>query len=146
MPVNGYTVGRDITVNMVGPDGVQIILPPDQVTGFDKRPLKREDWSRPLNGPPQPLYMPDGWHITFDADRKDETLDTYQSDQEQAYWAGENMLSGTILETITETDGSVTQYRYDGVQFWVEEPGNAKADGLVKQRVTGAASRRRRVK
>lgn len=145
MPVNGYTVGRDVSVNIVGSDGVQIIIPPDQVTHFDAKPMKREDWSRPLNVPPKPLYMPDGWRLTIEVDRKDASLDTYMSDLEQAYWAGENMLPGTIMETVTEDDGTTTQYRYDGVMLWVDDPGNYRADTRVTQRIVGAASKRIRV-
>lgn len=145
MPVNGFTVGRDITVNIVGPDGVNIVLPPDQVTNFDAKPLKREDWSRPLNSPPKPLYMPDGWRGTIECDRKDSSLDNYQNSVEQAYWAGENMLSGTVLATITEGNGTTSQWLYEGCQFWVEETGNYRADGKVAQRVEFCASRRRNV-
>lgn len=90
MPVNGYTVGRDTTVNMTGPNGTNIILPPDQVTNFDAKPLKREEVSRPLNSPPKFLYMPDGWRLTIEADRQDASLDQYMSDVEQAFWAGAN--------------------------------------------------------
>lgn len=146
MPVNGYTVGRDVTVNMVGPDGVNIILSPEQITNFTAKPLKREDWSRPLNSPPQPLYMPDGWKITIACDRKDASLDSYQSDVEQAYWSGQNMLAGTILQTVIEANGTTTQYRFDSVQFWIEEPGNYVADGKVNQHIEASAATRKRVK
>lgn len=145
MPVNGFTVGRDTTVNMTGPNGTNIILPPDQVTNFDAKPLKREDVSRPLNSPPKFLYMPDGWRLTIEADRKDASLDQYMADVEQAFWAGAAVNAGTVFQTITEPDGSVTQWQYEGCQFWVEELGNYRADGKVAQRIEGAASRRRRV-
>jgi hypothetical protein len=145
MPVNGYSVGRDVTVTISGPGGTTIVIPASAVTAFDKRPGKREDYSRPLNSPPIPLYMPDGWRGTFSVDRQDPTLDTFQASQEANFWAGQNTLSGTILESITETNGSTSQYRYDDVMYWVDEPGAASADRKISQRVEWTAGRRTRV-
>jgi len=144
MPVNGYTVGRDVTVTISGAGGNNIIISSDQVTHFEARPVKRQDWARPLNLPPRPLYMPDGWQGTFEVDRADATLDSYQADLESEFWNGQNILAGTLLETITEDDGSVTQYQFDGVMYWVEEPGAFRVDGIVRQRVEFCAGRRRR--
>lgn len=143
MPVNGYTTGRDVTVTIVGPGGTNVILDPTQVTQFDAKPLKKEDWSRPLNLPPIPLYMPDGWRGTIQADRKDSSLDDMQDAQELSFWAGQNMRSGTIMETITESDGSLTQRRFDNCQFWVEEPGAYHGEGKITQRVEFCASTRK---
>lgn len=145
MPVNGFTVGRDVLVTIGGPGGANIVIPAFQVTKFTKRPLKKEDWSRPLNGPPIPLYMPDGWRGTVDVDRADATLDTFQAALEATYYAGQNTLSGTILESITENNGSNTQYRYDGVMFWIEEPGDAHQDKKIDQKLDWCASTRKRV-
>jgi hypothetical protein len=142
MPVNGYSVGRDVTVTVAGPGGTSIVIPASEITAFDKRPLKREDVSRPLNSPPMFLYMPDGWRGTFSVDRQDSTLDSFQAALEAAFWAGTNSLSGTILETITEPDGSTSQYRYNGVMLWVDEPGSAAADRKISQRVEWSASTR----
>jgi hypothetical protein len=99
MPVNGYSVGRDVTVTISGPGGTSIVIPASAITSFNKRPGKREDYSRPLNSPPIPLYMPDGWRGTFSVDRQDPTFDTFQASQEANFWADQNVLSGTILES-----------------------------------------------
>lgn len=145
MPVNGYTVGRDLVVTMAGPGGQSIVIDSDQVTHFDAKPLKREDFARPLNSPPRPLYIPDGWRGTVEVDRADATLDTFQSNQEANFWNGQNILSGTMLETITEDDGSVTQYQFTSVMYWVEEPGTYRADGKVMQRIDFCAGQRKRI-
>lgn len=145
MPVNGFTVGRDVTITMVGANGVDLVLAPDQITNFDAKPIKKEDWSRPLNLPPKPLYLPDGWRGTVQLDRQDSSLDQFQSDYEQQYWNGENMLPGTILQTITEDDGTTTQYRFDGCMFWVEEPGQWHDGGKISQRMEFCASTRKKL-
>lgn len=145
MPINGFTVGRDVSVQASAPGGASMIIPSTDVVHFEKRPLRREDWSRPLNSPPIPLYQPDGWRGNIGVDRQDATLDTFQAGLEAAYWAGQNTQSSTILETITEVNGSITQYRYDGCMFWVEDPGPATADRRLVQRLEFCASTRKRV-
>lgn len=145
MPINGFTVGRDVTVTLAGPGGTTIVIPASEVTHFEKRPLRREDWSRPLNSPPIPLYQPDGWRGQVGIDRQDASLDTFQANLEAQFWAGQNILSGWILETVTETNGTQTQYRYDDVMYWVEDPGMATADRRVQQRLDFCAGTRKRV-
>lgn len=145
MPVNGYTVGRDVTVTLSGPGGTTIVIPASQITHFDAKPLKREEWARPLNSPPQPIYMPDGWRGTVEVDRLDATLDTFQSRLESNFWGGINTANGTAIETITEDNGSITQYQFNNVMYWVEDPGTFRADGIVRQRMEFCAGQRIRI-
>jgi hypothetical protein len=145
LPVNGFTVGRDISITLAGPGGGTIVIPASAVTHFTKRPLKKDDWSRPLNSPPIPLYLADGWRGTVDIDRQDASLDTFQANLEASYWAGQNILSGTMLESITETNGTSSQYRYDDVMYWVEDPGDGTPDKKVSQRIEWCCGTRKRV-
>lgn len=143
MPVNGYTVGRDVVVVFNQPGAGNLIggtiIESAQIISFDAKPMKREVWARPLNSPPMPIYMPDGWKGTISVERKDATLDTYQSVIEQDFWSGTNVASGTITETITEVNGGTTVITYTGCMFWVDDPGAYKADGTVVQRMEFSA-------
>lgn len=142
MPINGYTVGRDVTVNLQSPEGGLtggIVINPNQVTSFDARTMKREDWARPLNVPPMPIYMPDGWRGTLTVDRMDDTLDVYQDTIESDFWNGNNISAGTIRETITEVNGTITVKTYTNCMFWVDDLGSFRADGIVRQRVEFSA-------
>ena len=145
MPVNGFTVGRDVTVTLAGPGGTGIVIPANSVTHFTKRPIKKEDWSHPLNLPPIPLILHDGWRGTVEVDRQDSTLDSFQAALEANYWAGLNNLSGTILESITETTGKNSQFRYDDVLYWVSEPGDGTPDRKLSQRIEWACGTRKQV-
>jgi hypothetical protein len=140
MPFNGFTVGSDVTVSVAGPGGTAIVIPASEITAFDKRPMKREAVSRPLNGPPIFLYMPDGWRGTFGVDRQHSTLESFQAQLEASFFAGTNLLSGTILETITEPNGTTSHYQYTGVMLWVEDPGAAMAERKITQRVEWCAT------
>lgn len=145
MPVNGFTVGRDVTITISGPGNTSIVIPADQVTSFDAKPGKREVWSRPLNQPPMPVYMPDGWRGRVTIDRSDATLDTFLANLESSFWNGQNQLPGSVLETITEDDGSVTQWQFPQAMFWVDDPGTYHADGIVAQHLEFCAGQRKRV-
>jgi hypothetical protein len=145
MPVNGYTVGRDVTITLAAQGGTSIVIASSQVTQFDAKPAKKEDWSRPLNLPPMPIYIPDGWTGTVTVDRQDDTLDAFQASLEANFWAGGNTPSGTILETITESNGSVTQWQYNNAMFWVADPGRFQADGKVSQTLDFCSGTRVRI-
>lgn len=145
MPVNGFTVGRDVTITITGPGATTIVISSDQVTQFDAKAGKREVWSRPLNSPPRPVYMPDGWQGTIHVDRSDATLDTFLANLELNFWNGQNTLPGSVLETITEDDGSITQWHFPNCMFWVTDPGAYHADGIVQQRLEFCCGTRVRV-
>jgi hypothetical protein len=129
---------------MAGSGGT-IVIPSAQVTHFDAKPIKKEAWSRPLNSPPQPIYMPDGWKGTIMVDRADATLDTFQAGLESAFWNGQNTLSGTIMQTITEDNGGTTQFQFINVMFWIEAPGAYAVDGIIKQTIEFCSGERKRV-
>jgi hypothetical protein len=144
LPVNGFTVGRDVTITMAGSGGT-IVIPSAQVTHFAAKAMKKQTWSRPLNSPPQPIYMPDGWQGSVSVDRADSTLDTFQSTLESNFWNGRNTLAGTIMQTITEDDGSTTQFQFINAMFWIENVGDYAADGIVKQSIEFCSGERKRV-
>lgn len=147
MPVNGYTVGRDVTVTMIDrQNGVagrsgRLVIDSANVVSFDAKALKKEDWARPLNSPPMPLYIPDGWRGTLEIDRTDNTADLYQQNIEDRFWNGGNTTSGSIQELINEPDGSKTVKQYTQAMFWVEDTGTYRADGKVVQRIEWSAGR-----
>jgi hypothetical protein len=145
LPVNGFSVGRDYMIAINGPGGTTAVIPSSQITNFTKSPKKREDWSRPLNLPPIPLYVPDGWQGGCSIDREDNTLDTFQASNEANFWAGQSVLSGTIIESVTEPSGTVSQFRYDDVMFWVSNPGSATVDRKVEQHLEWCSGTRKRI-
>ena len=79
--------------------------------------------------------FPDGWEGSFDVARQDSTLDDYFAMLEAAQYAGANIAAGTIHETITEVNGTLSQYMYTGVQLFFDDAGNYKALSNVIQKV-----------
>ena len=101
--------------------------------------------SDPIGSPPIFGIVYDGWSIAIKLDRRDPTVDRYFAQREADYWAGVNLVSGTILESIREVDGSVSQYQYTGVVLKYDDAGDWKSDSFVSISLTGMASRRIRV-
>jgi hypothetical protein len=61
---------------------------------------------------------------------------------ENAYFGGQNIPPGTITETIQNPDGSISQYRYTGVMFDLNDLGAREPTKVIKQKLGFVASRR----
>ncbi|WP_118181301.1 hypothetical protein [Paraburkholderia phosphatilytica] len=139
MPLNGFTVGRDLAVNIqtsTGPMSLSLI------TKFTARPETTDVKVKGLDGRTRHLIFPDGWAGSFEVERQDATIDTFIALQEANYYAGMNLEASTITETITEVDGSVSQFIYTGVIFKLDDAGDWAGDATVKQKLAFVAETR----
>lgn len=142
MPVDGFSVGRDYTLTIVTSRGT-LDLP--GLTNFSKRPEWTDVKVKLITGRTRHARFPDGWTGTFDVERMDSTVDDYFAQLEADYYVGVNEKPGTITETISEVDGSVSQYRYTGVLLKLDDAGAAAGDQTVKQRLSFVAETRVKV-
>ncbi len=142
MPINGFSVGRDVTLNVITPGGP---IPFGLVTKFSSKPVVSEAKVKGLDGVTRHVRFPDGWQGSFDCERQDSTLDDYFAQIEANYYAGLDEKPCTITETITETTGAITQYRYIGVLFKLDDAGEWEGDKTVKQRLSFVAEQRIKV-
>jgi hypothetical protein len=140
MPANGYTVGRDISVDVIGPNGPIRFT---GRTGFEPKQESAEIKVRKSDGIIDTIFIPDGWTGTIDFERYDSRLDDYFAGIEADYFNGLNIPSNTITETIVEKNGTVSTYQYTNVALKYDSAGSrGDPQGTVKQRVAFAASRR----
>lgn len=142
MPVNGFSVGRDVVLDIVTPTGT---LGLNLLTGFDSKPDVMEHKVKGLDGLVRPVLFHDGWMGSFEIERADSALDDYWAQLEANYFSGLNSPSLTITETITEVSGATTQYRYEGVQLKLVDAGAWKGDSTVRMKLDFLAARRRKV-
>ncbi|MDN2676706.1 hypothetical protein KIV45_15890 [Janthinobacterium lividum] len=142
MPLNGYSVGRDLSLDIIGPNG-PINL--NQIVGFTAKPDVTDKKIKGLDGITRHLRFPDGWSGSFDLERQNNVVDDYFSTLEANYYAGLNENPATITETIQEVDGSVSQYRFLQVLLTLEDAGSFKGDDTVHQKVRFVAARRVKV-
>ena len=142
MPVNGFSIGRDCSLTVNTPNGVKRF---SLITGFGSKPSISDAKVKGLDGIVRHVIFHDGWQGQFDLERQDDELDEYWAQLESDYYAGIAQGAATITETITEVDGSISQFRYDGVVFKLEDAGEWKGDSTVKQKLSFQATRRIKV-
>lgn len=141
MPVNGFSVGRDITLTIVtasGPLNLKLI------TAFKSKEDIIDTKIKGLDGRTRHVRFPDGWSGSFTIERQDSTVDDYFAQLEDNYYLGIGEKGASITESITEVDGSSTQYRYVNVLFKYDDAGEWAGDKTVKQSLSFLAERRRK--
>jgi hypothetical protein len=142
MPINGFSVGRDIALDITGAEGP---LRLGLITKFSSKPEMTEEKIKGLDGVVRHVRFPEGWSGTFEIERQNALLDQYFAQLEDDYYAGANESPCTITETIIEPTGELSQYRYEGVLLKLEEAGDWEGAKTVKQRLSFVASRRKRI-
>jgi len=142
MPMNDYSIGRDVTLDLITQDGPLRFA---KLTGFMSRQETNDQKVKGMDGEITNLYIPDGWTGTFDYERKDSKLEDFFCKFEADYYNGRNLQGATVTETIKEPNGSVSQYRYQGVMFKLDDSGDIKGDTTIKQKISFVASRRIKV-
>jgi len=142
MPVNGFSVGRDITLTIVTASGpLNLAL----ITVFSSKQDSQESKVKGLDGITRHIRFYDGWSGSFTIERQDSTVDDYFSQLEANYYAGINEQPSTITETVQEPNGAVTQYRYLNVLLKLDDAGNWSGDKNVQQKVSFVASQRQKI-
>lgn len=139
MPLNGFNVGRDIALDIIDSKGpVRFGL----ITGFDSKPLSKEEEVTGIDGVTRYLNSPKGYQGAFDIERQGSELDKYFAQMEADFYAGKNTLPCMIQETIQNPNGGYTTFRYVGVVLKFDDAGSWKGTSSVKQKVSFKASRR----
>ncbi|AJX61593.1 hypothetical protein AQ938_06990 [Burkholderia pseudomallei] len=139
MSINNFSVGRDISLDIVTGSGpLQINL----ITEFTSNQESTEVKVKGIDGITRFVRFFDGWKGKFNVERQDATLDQYFSQLEQNFFSGIGEQSVTITESIQEANGSISQFRYLGVLLKYDDAGGWKGDSTVKQAVSFVCSRR----
>lgn len=142
MPVNGFTIGRDVSVIFNLPQGPVKF---SNLTGFKRTQISTGIESKGLDGVDRFGEIPSGWQGTVELDRANANLDRAIAFLENLYYSGQNVPPSTFLETTTEASGATTQFRYTGVAIKFDDAGAAQGDAKVSQSFSWKASRRRLV-
>lgn len=142
MTINQFSTGKDVSVTVVTTTGRLTFA---GLTDFSADPMTTDIKSKGLDGVPRFGIIPDGWKGSFKVDRLDSSVDNYWAQFEADYFSGKATTAGTIAEIITEADGSVTEWRYDGVVLHLEKAGDWSGDKKVEQTVSFQAAHKYKV-
>ncbi len=141
MPINGQSIGKDVSFVIVF-QGQKVAIPANAVTGFEPKPRTSTENRQGLDGGVRDAVYPNGWEGTIDVDRLDPTVENFWAQIEDQYYSGQNVGTGTISETETNPDGSISKWRYKPVVFRLDTVGERKPDSVIKQRLSWFAGRR----
>jgi len=142
MPQNGFNVGRDVSLDIISPNGP---LDFGLITNFHPKQEVVEKMIKGIDGISRPVRFYNGWTGTIDLERRGSDVDTYFALSEQNYYDGVDDGSCTITETIVDPDGSVAQFRYVGVVLKYDDAGARAGDNTIQQKLSFMASRRIKV-
>jgi hypothetical protein len=142
MTTTAFSIGRDTQIVVMGPSG-RVDL--DHVTGFESRQLTHSVRVSRLDGSQIGAELPRGWEGSFELERGTSAVDDFVASSEQSYYSGGAIPAGTMYQYVTEVDGSVSTYQYDGVVFRLSAAGAWKGDSSVKQKLDFYSTRRRRI-
>lgn len=140
MPLNGFNTGRDYTLSLTLPNG-QVSTINLIEASFD--PVTKTEMIVPISGVPTHMIFPQGWKGTLQFDRNSAQLDQFYAAFEAAFYNNGSVIpGGTITETISETDNTVSTFKYTGVQIVPSKMGTWRGDDKVSQSVEVVASQR----
>lgn len=142
MALTTFSIGRDTQLVVMGPTG-RVDL--SHVTGFESRQITAPVRVSRIDGTQLAAELPKGWEGHFEVERGNAALDDLISSIEQSFYNGGSVDPGTMYQYITEADGSVSTYQFDGVVFKLTSAGLWKGDSSVKQKLDFYATRKRRI-
>ena len=140
MSLQGYSIGRDITLVVLLPDGTPLRL--GRVTSWSAKQETTDQRIKPLDGVTDHLRYFDGWSFSFKMERRGPEVDAYFAQLEANFYAGLDEPPATLQQTIVEPSGAVSQWRFERVLLKFDDPGDWAADKSVSQSVSGMAARR----
>lgn len=140
MPAAGYSVGRDLKIVIVD-ENSGAVQAWNVVSKVDLKPqFKNLQWIA-LDGTNSFAEIPQGWTASLDVDRAGSDLMDYAVRIENDYYLGNPSATVYLQVTITNPDGSVSQYRLIKGAVKVDDAGVFSGDDKVTQRVSARFSR-----
>lgn len=139
MPQDGYSIGRDIALNIIA-GGVPLRV--RGITSFKSHQDTTKVKVKSINGNVENLRFFEGWSGTFDVERKDAVVDQYFNQLEADYFQGIGEGEATITMTIVESNGTTSRFIYRRCKFSLDDAGEWAGDTAVKMSLSFVCSRR----
>lgn len=142
MPLDGLTSGIDHKVSFIDSSGV---LQFATIESFTSKEDATTDKKISMDGVVRHPKFHQGWSGSFSLQRSSNFMDSYIAQQEARYNLGLDQIPVTITETITEENGSLSQYQYTRAVLTLEDAGNYSGTEIAVQKVGFVAARKLRV-
>jgi hypothetical protein len=142
MPANGFNIGSDTTISIISAGS---IIRSAILTSFEAKQMTASVDSVAIDGVNRFDEIEKGWEVSLDYDRADSIFDDFFAAKEAARYAGLPPPKLSITETTTNADLTVVKYRYSGVALKLDTIGKRTGDAKVEQKISGKASRRKKI-
>lgn len=142
MPMNGFSVGKDLSIDLVDPNTNIATSSFSLRTGFSERQLTSRVVIKGSDGIVRYLELPEGWEGELDYTRQNSAVDDYISGLETSYYAGLNNLTAQMTKTVVNPDMSISTFQFQGVVFKLTDGGTWNSDNEIKQKLGWVASLR----
>lgn len=139
MPVDGLDSGIQHKVSWIDSTG---ILRFQLIESFQSKEDATTNKHVQMNGEVRHPKFHMGWSGSFVLERSGDFMDSYIAAQEADYLRGIDQRPVTITETITEVDGTVSQWQYTNAVLTLENAGDWTGIEITKQNVTFQARRK----
>ena len=139
MPLDGLTSGIDHKLVITDINGVEQFA---LLESFTSKEDATVDKQIQMDGNVRHPKFHQGWSGSFVLQRNSPVTDAYFAAQEASYYLGLDQIPATITETITENDGTVSQWQYSQVVLTLDSAGNYSGTEIVKQSVSFNAARK----
>jgi hypothetical protein len=145
MPISNttgtFSVGRDISIILIGPDGSRVDLP--NIISFDAKQETVAIKIDRIDSVQMHAELPKGWTGSFELERGNSAVDLLFAGIEENWVISGIYNQGQLITNIIEKNGSISTFAYDNVSLKYAEAGTWKGDSSVRQKIEFNAWRRR---
>lgn len=137
---NKYSLGVNCTLRITDENGDVAIT--ESILNFTSKSDDEYNHVNHLNGRRGTLQYKNGWSGSFEIARQSQFFDKYWANQESRYYNGLFSANTTIMQTVKEPDGSLSQWQFVNVTLMYDDAGAWEHGHEVRQRISFFAERR----
>ena len=141
MPTNAGNVGVDYSFTFYDGNTSSMVDMSD-IQNVKITAQKHDVANRPYNAPARFDFIPDGYRISFNITRVNESLENYAVTREANFNGGIGNIAGYFNETVNNVDGTVSRYQYTGFVFFLTDHGDISREKIVTLSGEGMASQK----
>jgi hypothetical protein len=145
MPLNGFNIGRDVSITLNDSTPGVGALRFGLITSFNEKMMTSDEEFMGLDGITRRLRYVKGWSGQITIQRQDSAVDDYFARIEDGFYQGLSESPLYISKSMQEVNGSVTQWRHYGVLLKYDDAGTAQGDKSIVQTLSWVAIRRKKV-
>lgn len=128
--LNGLTSGIDHKIVFTDINGVESFA---VVESFNSKEEAAVIKTIGMDGTIRFRKLSQGWSGSVTLQRNSNFTDAYFAAQEVGYYLGQDQFPITITETITENDGTTSQYQYTNIVLVLDDAGMYSGTDIVRE-------------